>query len=115
VLYASGHNVIQYQADTKQQKFLAASNDSDCITAITVSPNKKLLAVAEKSEKAIISIYDLQTLKRRKTLVSAETGSKVCFPDDYKIHCMLVPYMLWLHGAPILMCSYMRSHRSMLA
>ena len=41
-----------------------------------VSSNKKLLAVAERSEKAMITVYDLQTLKRRKVLMSSDANSK---------------------------------------
>jgi len=41
-----------------------------------LSPNKKLLAVAERAEKAVVSVYDMQTLKRRKQLVAADVGSK---------------------------------------
>lgn len=42
-----------------------------------LSPNKKLLAVAERAEKAVVSVYDMQTLKRRKQLVAADVGSKL--------------------------------------
>jgi hypothetical protein len=51
--------------------------ESEGITAICVSSNKKLLAVAERAEKAMITVYDLQTLKRRKVLIAADAGSKV--------------------------------------
>ena len=45
--------------------------------ALALSANKKHLAVAEHGEKVSVSIYDLQTLKRRKVLVSADPGTKV--------------------------------------
>lgn len=55
----------------------AGSADSDNIMALALSFNKKHLAVAEHGEKVSVSIYDLQTLKRRKVLVSADPGTKV--------------------------------------
>ena len=45
---------------------------SESITALAVSPAKKYLAICEKSERAICSVYDLTTLKRRKVLTSLE-------------------------------------------
>ena len=45
--------------------------------ALALSANKKHLAVAEHGDKVSVSIYDLQTLKRRKVLVSADPGTKV--------------------------------------
>jgi cilia- and flagella-associated protein 57 len=81
LVYAAGHNIILYQLDARVQRFLPGSNDSDKITAVAVSPNRKLLCVAERAEKATIAVYDLQSLKRRKTLTSTETLSKVRHPS----------------------------------
>ncbi len=77
VVYPAGHNIVLYSADTKQQRLIPGTVESEGITAMCVSANRKLLAVAERSEKAIITVYDLQTLKRRKVLTAADTGSKV--------------------------------------
>lgn len=76
VVYPAGHNVVLYSPDTKNQRFIPGTLESEGITALCISPNKKLLAVAERSEKAMITVYDLQTLKRRKVLVAADAGSK---------------------------------------
>jgi len=78
VIYPAGHNVVLYSPDTKTQRLIPGTLESEGITAICVSANKKLLAVAERSEKAMITVFDLQTLKRRKVLMAADAGSKVC-------------------------------------
>lgn len=75
-LYPAGHNVVIVSADGKSHKFVSGSPECEGITAIMLSPNKKLLAVAERADKAVISVYDMQTLKRRKQLLAADVGSK---------------------------------------
>ena len=77
IIYPVGHTVVSYNVETKVQRFTPGSPESEGITALAVSPNKKFLAVAERADKGTISVYDLQTLKRRKVLVSSETGAKV--------------------------------------
>ena len=76
-VYPAGHNVVIISYDGKSHRFVSGSPECEGITAIMLSPNKKLLAVAERAEKAVISVYDMQTLKRRKQLLAADVGSKV--------------------------------------
>mmetsp|Transcript_22834 Transcript_22834/g.63112 ORF Transcript_22834/g.63112 Transcript_22834/m.63112 type:complete len:1547 (+) Transcript_22834:150-4790(+) len=76
VVYPAGHNVVLYSPDIRTQRLIPGTLESEGISAMCVSANKKLLAVAERSEKAIITVYDLQTLKRRKVLVAPDVGSK---------------------------------------
>ncbi len=83
VVYPAGHNIVLYTPDTKQQRLIPGTLESEGITAMCVSSNRKLLAVAERAEKAIITVYDLQTLKRRKVLTAADTGSKVRPPKQH--------------------------------
>ena len=75
--------------EQRQQKFIPGSVDTEGITALAVSANRKYVAVAERSEKGLITIYDLSTLKRRKVLSIAELGSKeyvsLCFSPDGKM------------------------------
>lgn len=81
IAYPVGHNVVVMDTETKQQKFIPCAPESAAITALAVSPNLKQLAVAEAAPKAsvgahsTITVYDLATLKRRKTLAAPETGS----------------------------------------
>jgi hypothetical protein len=76
-----GHSIVFLSADGRTQRFIPGSADCEGITATALSPNRKLLAVAEKADKAVISIYDTQTLRRRKVLQTADVGSKVSTPD----------------------------------
>jgi hypothetical protein len=69
--------VVIISADGKSHRFIPGSPECEGITAVMLSPNRKLLAVAERAEKAVVSVYDMQTLKRRKQLVAADVGSKV--------------------------------------
>ncbi|KIZ00159.1 WD repeat-containing protein 65 [Monoraphidium neglectum] len=87
-IYPGGHTVVISAPDGKSQRFLPGTPDCECVTALAVSPNKRLLAVAERAEKGVISVYDLQTLKRRKVLQAAEVGSQeyvsISFSSDGK-------------------------------
>ncbi|XRB08616.1 cilia- and flagella-associated protein 57 [Pycnococcus provasolii] len=89
VLYPAGHNTVIYHTETRTQKFIAGTPDADGITALALSPNRKFAAVAEKSEKGIITVFDLHTLKRRKVLTSPESGSStyvsMSFSPDGKL------------------------------
>lgn len=48
VVYPAGRNVVVYNIEQKTQRFISGSPDSDGISAIAVSANRKLIAVAEK-------------------------------------------------------------------
>eukprot|EP00798_Chlamydomonas_sp_ICE-L_P031287 gene31290-6433_t len=89
VVYPAGHNIVLYSPDTRQQRLIPGTMESEGISAMCVSANRKLLAVAERAEKAMITVYDLQTLKRRKVLLSTDAGSKeyvsMCFSADGKM------------------------------
>ena len=56
---------------------------------MAIAPNKKYMAVAERADKAMITIYDLHTLKRRKVLQTGECGSEayvsLAFSPDGKM------------------------------
>ncbi|CEG40053.1 WD40/YVTN repeat-like-containing domain [Plasmopara halstedii] len=73
VAYPAGHYIIVYSLDDKRQKFIACTEDSDGVTATALSPSRRFLAVAEHSERALVSIFDLKTLKKRKVLSSVDT------------------------------------------
>ncbi|KAJ3180167.1 Cilia- and flagella-associated protein 57 [Gaertneriomyces sp. JEL0708] len=96
LLYPSGNNTVLYNTETKLQRFIpiqsginvaAVDKTKDAaaaasgggtgylpgITALTVSANKRYVAVAERGERAVVGVYDLGTLRRRKVL-GAEGG-----------------------------------------
>lgn len=88
IVYPSGANCILYNIDQKSQKFIPGSDKSDGMTAMAVSPNRRYVAIAEKGEKATITIYDLHSLRKRKILSSNEVQSteyvSLAFSPDSK-------------------------------
>ena len=88
IVFPSGANTILYNIDQKSQKFIPATDRSEGMTAMAVSPNRRYVAVAEKGEKATITIYDLHSLRKRKILSSPEIQStefvSLAFSPDSK-------------------------------
>jgi cilia- and flagella-associated protein 57 len=89
IVYPSGANLVIYNIDQKLQKFIPNSEKSISLTTMCVSQNKRYTALAEKtSEKPIISIYDMHTLRKRKLLTINDTQSSdiisLCFSSDGK-------------------------------
>ena len=69
--------MVLHNIERGSQLFIARSQDSEAISALAVAPSKKHLAVAERAEKGTVTVYDRQTLKRRKVLVASEAISRV--------------------------------------
>ncbi|KAL5255192.1 hypothetical protein ACHWQZ_G014581 [Mnemiopsis leidyi] len=88
IIYPSGSNCILYNIETKMQKFISSIEKSGGMTAMALTPNKRYIAVAEKGEKATITIYDLQTLRKKKVLTTTEVQSQqyvsLAFSPDSK-------------------------------
>ena len=89
ILYPSGANLVLFNVDQKVQKFIPCSVGSEGMTALAVSPNKRYAAVAEKkSDKPTISVFDLNTQKRRKVLSILDIASQefisLAFSPDSK-------------------------------
>jgi hypothetical protein len=82
VLYPAGNNTCIFNVEQRLQRFLPGTEKTDEITSITVSPNKKFVAIAERSDKAILTIFDLHSLKRRRLLTAAESSTKVPPPSQ---------------------------------
>ena len=68
LLYTAGHNIVVYSTDEKNQYFLQGQEGTEKITTIAVSKSKKYLAVCEKANRAMCTIYDIHSQKKRKTL-----------------------------------------------
>ena len=76
VCYPVGHNIALYNTELKSQQYISGIEGTLEITAMAVTRNKKILAVAEKTERTpICIIYDLQTLKRKKIIASGECNA----------------------------------------
>lgn len=88
IVYPVGVNCVLYNVDQKSQKLIQCSMTGSGITALAVSPNKRYAAVAEKGEKPLVTIYDLSTLRKRKTLSYAESQTQeftsLAFSPDSK-------------------------------
>lgn len=93
LIYPAGTNLVLYNIDQRTQAFLAFGSGGDGATALAVSPNGRYAAVSEKKqEKAVITIFDLQNMRKRKTLSSADLGSNECVslafsPDSKYLIC----------------------------
>lgn len=114
LLYVTGNNVVVYNLETREQSFIQSNNshvNSNSytatsghsyiprgITAISTSPHKKIIAVAERVDPtAVLTFYDSGTLRRKKFIQYGELGSKeivsISFSDDGK-------YCIAQGGAP---------------
>ena len=110
VVYPCGHNTVIYNIETREQSLIhgmhagmavdkgATPHESEGITALAITPNRRYIGVAERcADRGIVNIYDAQTYRRRRVLNYAEIGSKeivsIAFSADSK-------QALTLGGAP---------------
>lgn len=88
IIYPSGSNCILFNIDQKSQRFIPGTDKSAGMTSMAVSPNRRYVAIAEKGEKATVTIYDLNTLRKKKVLSSTEVQSNefvsLAFSPDSK-------------------------------
>jgi WD40 repeat protein len=89
IVYPAGSNVVLYNIDQKIQSFIPCSEKATALTTMCVSPNKRYIALAEKvADKPVVNIFDLNTLRKRKILQSAEIQSteivSMAFSNDSK-------------------------------
>lgn len=72
-IYPCGHNVVFYNIEDGTQRYIQGIEGTEGITALALSKSKKWLAVAEKHDKSpVCTVYNTQTLKKYKILVSLE-------------------------------------------
>jgi hypothetical protein len=113
VVYIAGGNIVLYGIDQKAQKVIPCSINAQskfnesltyliycflALTTMTVSPSRRVIAIAECiNDRPSVTVYDLQTGKRRKTLQPESTKStdivSLMFSSDSK-------YLLTQCGAP---------------
>nr|CAB3267722.1 WD repeat-containing protein 65 [Phallusia mammillata] len=74
IVFPSGNQVIRFNIDQKQQRFIPGSEKSQGMTAIALSPNRRYVAIAEKGEKPTVTVYDMlhDQSKKRKTLTAPD-------------------------------------------
>ncbi|CBZ50930.1 putative WD domain, G-beta repeat-containing protein [Neospora caninum Liverpool] len=90
VAYPAGHHVVLYSTETRTQKFLPGSDESLGCTCLAISTNRRFLAVGERcTQRALVTIHDLLTNKRKKSLAFVECISNsfvsLAFSADTKM------------------------------
>ena len=97
IIFPSGSNCILYNIDQKTQRFIPGTDKSPGMSAMAVSPNRRYVAIAEKGEKAMITVYDLHTLRKRKVLAHSDCQAtefvSLAFSPDSK-------YLISQEGKP---------------
>ncbi|XP_004484496.1 cilia- and flagella-associated protein 57 isoform X1 [Dasypus novemcinctus] len=67
IIFPSGNYCVKYNVDQKWQKFIPGSEKSQGMLALSISPNRRYLAISETvQEKAVITIYELSSIPCRK-------------------------------------------------
>ncbi|XP_046473446.1 cilia- and flagella-associated protein 57 [Neodiprion pinetum] len=82
VLYPVGSALAVHNFNQKKQRLIRLP-DKRLINIIALTPNKKFVAVCETGEKPSISVYDIVSLKRRKSL-----GIPYDAPGVTKFNCI---------------------------
>jgi WD40 repeat protein len=83
IAYVVGVNVVLFNTESKSQRYLNVIEQPNAsVTALAANPANKLLAVAIKSDKPSIAIFDLQVMKRRKVMSLGEGSVKVTVSND---------------------------------
>jgi hypothetical protein len=82
VAYAAGYQLVLADTVDRSQKFInsfvggAGGLELEGFTCLAVSPDGKLLAVAERGEKPEINIFDAKTRRKKKNLVHVDACAK---------------------------------------
>ncbi|CAK4985833.1 unnamed protein product [Aphanomyces euteiches] len=97
VAYPAGHSIVVYGTDDKKQKFITCTENTEGITSLSVCSSRRFIAIAEKSERGVVSIYDLKTLKKRKVLTTSDCLSKTYVSMEFSTDNQL---LLTQGGAP---------------
>ncbi|XP_046661792.1 cilia- and flagella-associated protein 57 [Homalodisca vitripennis] len=68
VLYPAGGALIFHNYVQQTQAHIKLPEPQKVLNIIIVSPNKKIIAIAEEGDKPCISLYDVKSMKRKKIL-----------------------------------------------
>jgi cilia- and flagella-associated protein 57 len=86
LVYPAGSSVILCNIGGKMQTFLPGTENAEGITCFAMSPNHRFIAVAERGEKAVITVWDTQNYKRRRMITVPDVMSKefvaIAFSSD---------------------------------
>ncbi|BFY99763.1 hypothetical protein BsWGS_02803 [Bradybaena similaris] len=88
VVYPAGAYCVMNNIFEKTQRFIPVSDKNNRMTAMTISPNHRYIALAEGGERATITMYDLHSLRRKRVLscneVAADEYVSLAFSPDIK-------------------------------
>ncbi|KAK5665187.1 hypothetical protein QVD99_008034 [Batrachochytrium dendrobatidis] len=117
IMYPAGSNIIINNIEQKAQRFIPISESGNGISAVTVSSDKHVFAVAERSAQPTIHVYDLHNYRKRRQLVAFETAqgkefTSLSFSIDSKYLAAqlsapdwILHYYAWEKGKPIAVIS----------
>ncbi|XP_005410691.1 PREDICTED: cilia- and flagella-associated protein 57 isoform X2 [Chinchilla lanigera] len=91
VIFPAGNHCVKYNVDQKWQKFIPGSDKSQDMLTLSISPNRRYLAISEVvQEKPTITIYELSCIPCRKRKVlsnfdfSVQRFTSMAFSPDSK-------------------------------
>ncbi|XP_021105560.1 cilia- and flagella-associated protein 57 isoform X5 [Heterocephalus glaber] len=91
VIFPAGNHCVKYNVDQKWQKFIPGSDKSQSMLTLSISPNRRYLAISEiVQEKPAITIYELSSIPCRKRKVlsnfdfSVQRFTSMAFSPDSK-------------------------------
>jgi WD40 repeat protein len=99
ILYTAGHNVVLYNTEDKTMYFFSGQEGTLGITSVALSPLKRYLAVAERAERALVTVYDVHTQRKKKQFNTTD-----CNSTEY-VSMSFAPgqenkYLITMGGAP---------------
>lgn len=105
LIYVAGRNIIFYDIEEHSQRFVIGSTPSSEnwvsdpeICSVTLSPNTKYFAIAERGEQPNIAILDTDTLRKMQMLaIPSKIGSKAICSMSF---CGKSKYLAIQCGAP---------------
>jgi hypothetical protein len=79
IIYPAGGNLVYYEMNTRTQKFIPLE-EGYAVNCVRLSNDRKWLVIAEMSSSPLLVIYEVQTMRKRKTLrgISEITQSVTC-------------------------------------
>lgn len=75
VAYVTGHNVVSFNTEDRSMQFYPGIEGTISITALALSSNRRFLAVAERAKTAIVSVFDMNSKKKR-TMTTPDCASE---------------------------------------
>ncbi|KAM5248101.1 cilia- and flagella-associated protein 57 [Ctenodactylus gundi] len=70
IIFPAGNHCVKYNVDQKWQKFIPGSDKSQGMLTLSISPNRRYLAISEiVQDKPAITIYELSSIPCRKRKV----------------------------------------------